>query len=208
MAARLRTAVAVGVCLLLVAAGLSNAGPGINAGSVDGFHAIGATDKAGKRSNKLVAANGKGRLPNNIIKKAPDAARLGGIRAAAFARGRANVIQRSVHIAPGSSPRLLWEFLNFEITYECPADLFGSDTLLLFNRHQTRFVYTVLQFMNGAYQAQGFGPMGGVGGPMAANGGRVWVQGEVSGRSFVVEISSAAPEFDYCQVTTSSTVER
>jgi hypothetical protein len=49
-----------------------------NAHRVDGKHAVSAGAPLAKRKGKLVATNAAGRLPNNIIAKAPDAARLGG----------------------------------------------------------------------------------------------------------------------------------
>ncbi|MDP2774034.1 MAG: hypothetical protein Q8O61_10810 [Nocardioides sp.] len=49
-----------------------------NAHKVDGKHAVSAGAPVAKRKGKLVATNAAGRLPNNIIAKAPDAARLGG----------------------------------------------------------------------------------------------------------------------------------
>ena len=49
-----------------------------NAGKVDGRSAVGAGAGFEKRAGKLVATDRDGRLPNNIIATAPDAARLGG----------------------------------------------------------------------------------------------------------------------------------
>lgn len=49
-----------------------------NAHKVDGKHAVSAGASLTKRKGKLVATNAAGRLPNNIIVKAPDAAKLGG----------------------------------------------------------------------------------------------------------------------------------
>jgi hypothetical protein len=49
-----------------------------NADKVDGRHAVGARVSVAERRNKLVATNKKGYLPNNIIRKAPNASRLGG----------------------------------------------------------------------------------------------------------------------------------
>src|SRR3954449_4529789 len=45
-----------------------------NAKKVDGVKATKYTTKAKKRKNKLVAANKKGLLPNNVIAQAPSAA--------------------------------------------------------------------------------------------------------------------------------------
>ncbi len=49
-----------------------------NADRVDGRHAVGATTSPAQRKGKLVATNGKGRLPGNIILRARDSLRLGG----------------------------------------------------------------------------------------------------------------------------------
>lgn len=49
-----------------------------NADKVDQKHAVGAGASTGNRAGKLVATGSSGRLPNNIIAKAPDAARLHG----------------------------------------------------------------------------------------------------------------------------------
>lgn len=56
-----------------------------NAHKVDGRHAVGAGASIDKRAGKLVATNKKGRLPNNIIKKARDANKLDGLDSSAFA---------------------------------------------------------------------------------------------------------------------------
>ena len=58
---------------------------GSNADTVDGFHATGCSATRIARAGKLVATcNSTGRLPNNIIAKAPDASRLGGKSASAY----------------------------------------------------------------------------------------------------------------------------
>ena len=49
-----------------------------NAHRVDGKHAVGAGATKAARAGKLVATNSKGFLPNNIIKKAVNSAKLGG----------------------------------------------------------------------------------------------------------------------------------
>jgi len=51
----------------------------VNADKVDGRHAVGAGASAANRAGKLVATNAQGKLPDSIIAKAPDAAKLGGI---------------------------------------------------------------------------------------------------------------------------------
>ena len=57
----------------------------VNADKVDGKHAVSAAAPPTKRANKLVATNRNGRLPNNIIERAPDADRLGGKAPSDFA---------------------------------------------------------------------------------------------------------------------------
>lgn len=60
-------------CLALLVALGGIGGPAIadaiasDSDKVDGFHAVGAKAKAGKRAGKLVATNSKGRLPRNIV---------------------------------------------------------------------------------------------------------------------------------------------
>ena len=58
-----------------------------NAHKVDGKHAVGSGATVKSRKNKLVATSSStGRLPNNIIAKAPDANRLDGIDSTDFGR--------------------------------------------------------------------------------------------------------------------------
>ena len=66
-----------------------------NAHKVDGKHAVGCAASPTQRKGKLVATCGNnGRLPNNIITQAPDAAKLGGLGPSEFAR------TDSVHTTP------------------------------------------------------------------------------------------------------------
>lgn len=58
----------------------------VNADKVDGRHAVGAGASVGARAGKLVATGTTGRLPNNIIAKAPDANLLDGLDSSAFLR--------------------------------------------------------------------------------------------------------------------------
>lgn len=56
-----------------------------NADKVDGFHAVGSNATTQARKGKLVATSPRtGRLPNNIISKAPDADKLDGFDSLAF----------------------------------------------------------------------------------------------------------------------------
>jgi hypothetical protein len=57
-----------------------------NAHMVDGKHAVGAGASLKQRRGKLVATGRSGRLPNNIIAKAPNASRLDGRDSSAYAR--------------------------------------------------------------------------------------------------------------------------
>lgn len=58
---------------------------GSNADTVDGFHATGCSATRIARAGKLVATcKSTGRLPNNIIAKAPDSSRLGGKTASSY----------------------------------------------------------------------------------------------------------------------------
>lgn len=84
------------VVVAMVTAAVTAGGPAIaatiadyakDADKVDGRHAVGADTPTSERRGKLVATNGAtGRLPNNIIAKAPDADRLDGISSTGFAR--------------------------------------------------------------------------------------------------------------------------
>lgn len=76
-------AVAAG-CLVVglslpAAAGQARAIYANNSDKVDGKHAVGSGASTAQRKGKLVATNPRtGKLPNNIISQAPDAAKLGG----------------------------------------------------------------------------------------------------------------------------------
>jgi hypothetical protein len=50
-----------------------------NAGHVDGFRAVDADTPATKRGGAIVATDEHGHLPNDIIRRAPDSAELGGL---------------------------------------------------------------------------------------------------------------------------------
>jgi hypothetical protein len=94
MSKDLRTALVAGVtaaATVLVLAGAPAIGAAVvryarNAGKVDGKHAVSSGATRAKRKGKLVATSRRtGRLPNNIIAKAPNAARLGGKKASRYA---------------------------------------------------------------------------------------------------------------------------
>lgn len=83
------------VATAVLAAGATLAAPAIagagfdaiNADKVDGRHAVASSASSSSRAGKLVATNAKGRLPNNIIARAPDAALLDGRAAGTFVTG-------------------------------------------------------------------------------------------------------------------------
>src|SRR5918997_4118574 len=93
MARDTRTVLVAGVTAAVTAA-VMVAGPAVgaavvryarNAGKVDGKHAVGAGARRSARAGKLVATSKRtGRLPNNIIAKAPDASELGGRKASKY----------------------------------------------------------------------------------------------------------------------------
>lgn len=58
----------------------------MNAETVDYKHAVGAGASRSSRAGKLVATNAGGRLPDDIIAKAPDADRLDGVNSTKYAR--------------------------------------------------------------------------------------------------------------------------
>jgi len=82
------------VIVALLAAGAAVAAPAaarqvtdaLNADRVDGFHAVKSGTAVARRRGKLVATSKKGFLPNNIIKTAPNAKKLGGVPARGYAR--------------------------------------------------------------------------------------------------------------------------
>jgi hypothetical protein len=77
----------------VIVAGLMTTGPAaaravydtVNAHTVDGKHAVSSNSTVAHRAGKLVATNAAGRLPDNIIARSPDSAKLGGLPLSAFA---------------------------------------------------------------------------------------------------------------------------
>lgn len=90
----LRTAVVAVVAASVVAgpAAVAAVTYATNADKVDRKHAVGAGASRQTRAGKLVATNGNGYLPNNVLRKARDANRLDGLDSTAFLRanGTAN----------------------------------------------------------------------------------------------------------------------
>lgn len=78
-----------------------------NADKLDGKHAVGAGATINYRRGKLVTTKrSTGRLPNNIIAKAPNAARLGGLKKSAFVQGRGKVYTGRVVTERGGGSKL------------------------------------------------------------------------------------------------------
>lgn len=80
------TAVVVGAFVAFGPGVAQAAYDAINADKVDGKHAVGAGTTVSGRAGKLVATDAGGRLPNNIIATAPNAAKLGGVGPLAWLR--------------------------------------------------------------------------------------------------------------------------
>src|SRR5688500_18549940 len=75
-----------------------------NADKVDGKHAVGAGATFVQRAGKLVATDSAGRLPGNIIAKAPDADSLDGLNSTVFQRrvsGTCATAQKIVSVGVG-----------------------------------------------------------------------------------------------------------
>lgn len=94
-----------------------------NADKVDGRHAIGAGASLADRKAKLVATDATtGRLPNNIIARAPDSAKLNGFSHAklrtlqmpvhgSWISGGASLGYSGVHLAPDSTSDIRFNFV-------------------------------------------------------------------------------------------------
>jgi hypothetical protein len=86
----------VAVVAAMVTAGLPPLAAAVfdanNAHKVDGRHAVGAGASKADRAGKLVSTDPAGYLPNNIIKKALNAQKLGGLTAKSFRRRFARVV--------------------------------------------------------------------------------------------------------------------
>ena len=94
------------ILVAMVTAAVTAGGPAIaasiadyakNADKVDGKHAVGSGASVTSRKGKLVATSGTtGKLPNNIIVKAPDANELDGLNSTAFQRK----FKRTIVVSP------------------------------------------------------------------------------------------------------------
>jgi len=85
--AAVTASITTGVLMAAPAVGSAVVAMARNSDRVDGRHAVGFGASVKGRKGKLVATSAKtGKLPNNIIAKAPNARRLGGVGAARYAR--------------------------------------------------------------------------------------------------------------------------
>ena len=112
-----RTVVVALLVSFLVMATPSVAAKIKNAHKVDGKHAVGAGASVTKRAGKLVATNRQGRLPDNIIRRAPDADRLDGLDSTALVPRDAS---------PGSVQVGLWSAWGGGGAYVADAVAFQS----------------------------------------------------------------------------------
>jgi len=85
----LRTAVVAVIVASVVMAAPSVAASIVNADTVDHKDAVGAGASKAARAGKLVATNGQGLLPNNIIAKAPNADKVDGLDSTSFVAAKA-----------------------------------------------------------------------------------------------------------------------
>lgn len=101
-----------------------------NADRVDGRHAVGPRVSLQKRAGKVVATNKKGRLPNNIIRKAPrarDADRLGGFGPTAFVHGcQPGALRGQAHV-PQDVGSTFERVPGFGTTFGGPVNLDGTN---------------------------------------------------------------------------------
>lgn len=67
-----------------------------NSDKVDGHHAVGSWASPNRRAGAVVATDSQGRLPNGIIRRAPDSKRLQGLAANDLARAAFSDATRSI----------------------------------------------------------------------------------------------------------------
>ena len=80
-----------------------------NSDKVDGKHAVGSGASVNKRKGKLVATKkSNGRLPNNIISKAPNSHKLDGLHASQLVAGGVH----TVRVLPADEPTIEDSFNN------------------------------------------------------------------------------------------------
>lgn len=88
-------ALIVGMVLSGAPSAVAAAYDALNSDKVDGKHAVGVRATVAQRAGKLVATDSTGRLPNNIISKAPDAQKLDGRDSAAYLSNHERIMVES-----------------------------------------------------------------------------------------------------------------
>ena len=143
----------------------------VNADKVDGKHAVSAGAAPGARAGKLVATDGNGRLPNNIIAKAPDASRLGGVSPAGYVHGAGQVFSAYETVDPNSSATVAVAGLEF--SFSCGASA-GSTSSKVTNKtanpvdlsvtrtsyNDNSYFHSIPISTGGGYQVSGSGGVG------------------------------------------------
>ena len=113
------------ILVAMVTAAITAGGPAlaaavaeaVNADTVDHKHAVGSGATVEGRAGKLVATNSAGRLPNNIIERAPDAAKLDGMSA--------NGLTRVASVSSGATTELTDAFQTYGSTMRITAPSAG-----------------------------------------------------------------------------------
>ncbi len=125
-----------------------------NADKVDGKHAVGAGASIANRKGKLVATNATtGRLPNNLIAKAPDADKLDGKNSTAFVVGSGGKNGASFTNINGCGNSVL---VDYPVTVTTPSRVFatGFSTLYVTTPGPTPFFAVNLRDATGALVAR------------------------------------------------------
>lgn len=124
-----------------------------NAGAVDGFSAVGAGATVTQRKGKLVATNPTtGRLPDNLIATAPNAAKLGGftpaqthglpltVAGATLVGGSSTTAGGGASLPPSGNPGVVWTFTvppdykaGSKITLDLVLESFGGSCSIVFD---------------------------------------------------------------------------
>jgi len=154
----IRTIVIGGICLLVGLAAPATANQlrttfADNADKVDGFHAVGSGATTTQRKGKLVATNATtGRLPDNIIATAPNAAKLGGftpaqlhglpltVAGATLVNGSATTAGGGAALPATGNPGILWTFTvppdykaGSKITLDLVLESFNGSCSIVFD---------------------------------------------------------------------------
>jgi hypothetical protein len=118
------------IVVAMVTAAVTAGGPALarvvadyakNSDKVDGFHAVGFGASIAARKGKLVATSGRtGSLPNNIIKKAPNADELDGLNSTAFLRA-SHLALISARMSMGDPDKTLLKAGPFKVLGRCTA---------------------------------------------------------------------------------------